>query len=78
MTFGKFDAAALAALAPPRDPEPRTTGTLLERLLADAQAENARLSAAYNCLRSALAIHAGDTPSRQALDRAEKIRRGQW
>lgn len=78
MIPGKLDTAALAAIAPPRDPEPRPTGTLLERLLADAQAENARLSAAYNCLRSALAIHAGDPPSRQALDRAEKIRRGQW
>ncbi len=78
MIPGKLDTAALAALAPPRDPEPRPTGTLLERLLADAQAENARLSAAYNCLRSALAIHAGDPPSRQALDLAEKIRRGQW
>lgn len=78
MIPGKIDTAALAALAPPRDPEPRPTGTLLGRLLADAQAENARLSAAYNCLRSALAIHAGDPPSRQALDRAEKIRRGQW
>lgn len=78
MIPGKLDTAALAALAPPRDTAPRPTGTLLERLLADAQAENARLSAAYNCLRGALAIHAGDPPSRQALDRAEKIRRGQW
>ena len=30
MTPGKLDTAALAALAPPRDPEPRPTGTLLD------------------------------------------------
>ena len=28
MIPGKLDTAALAALAPPRDPEPRPTGTL--------------------------------------------------
>lgn len=46
--------------------------------IADASAALARTTAAYHCLRSALAIHAGDPPSRQALDRAEKIRRGVW
>jgi len=30
MIPGKLDTAALAALAPPRDPEPRPTGTLLD------------------------------------------------
>lgn len=48
----------------------------LERELATASAALARTTAAYHCLRSALAIHAGDPPSRQALERAELIRKG--
>jgi hypothetical protein len=48
----------------------------MERQAAELAAENARLSAAYNCLRSALAIFAGDPYAKQALGRAELIRTG--